>query len=1058
MNLQQQLRDRYEKTFLSAYERLNEEQRMAVDHIEGAVMVIAGPGTGKTQILAVRIGKILKDTDTQAHQILCLTYTDAATNAMRSRLVEIIGPDAHRVNIHTFHGFCNQVIQEHLDYFGDYRQLDLITDLEKIDLYKDLLQTLPNDHLLKRLKVASDFESRRLQHLFSLMKKEHYRVEDISSAIERYLNDVTNDESMYYKRSGKGYQKGDFKQQAYDKIERQMRELQAGADLYPRYEQLMLDMGRYDYDDMILWVIRAFEEEGQLLSEYQERYQYFLVDEFQDTNGAQKHILDLLISYWGDNPNVFVVGDDDQAIYKFQGANLSNITDFKDQYKPETVVLKQNYRSSQRILDAAMGLIAFNQERIVNRADYDLDKNLVAMGRYKDEERAVVIRTYDNTSHEQAHIAHQLERYHKAGKDLGKIAILYRKHQQIEKLVEVLEKKGVPLNIRKRVDILKIPLIRNVLNILRFINDTYQGKGFTDRALFELMHYNFFKIQPADISKLIWYHRQISSNKESEESSHLSLFALLNDIEQHPKLRLSSQQEVLSLRTSLNKWVGDIRDVTLQMLFQNIMSEGYVLDYILRHADKAWMLQVVGTLFDLIKDETAKKPEMQLEDLLTMIDKMIENKVELGVNKVIQSKGGLNFTTAHSSKGMEYEEVIIIGATKDKWNNKRGNSQKFSFPPEMIGGTKNNDEDERRLMYVAMTRAERALDISYSLHREDGKQLSPSAYVDEVRLAADMDVTSQIVPAEIVEDFQANILMKGTRTVTLLDHNLIDRRLEGYKLSVTHLNKYMKCPITFYFESILQVPMARTKYLGFGRAVHYGLEMFHHDLSEGKNPSKGDLISYFDAGMAYYKSHFTPTEFKDISAYGVQILSAYYTEYLVAPLENVRYHMEVKIDQVEYKGIPLKGVLDLVTQYRDHVSVTDYKTGNPTTSKNRPKLYTPTDKYPNGGDYWRQIVFYKILCDSDPKRRWNMTDGTMDFVEPDRKTKKFTRKKYVVSHEQIEIVGRQIDEVWQRIHDHEFDNGCGEEDCYWCAFINNDTIVGNPPIRGAEMQVEEIET
>ena len=155
------------------YNRLNPAQKRAVDQIQGAVMVIAGPGTGKTQILAVRIAKILADTDAQAHNILCLTFTDAATIAMRRRLVQIIGPAAHQIHIYTFHGFCNQVIQEHLEIFGNYRQLEPLTDLERVDVYHKIISDLPNDHVLKRLKGDPTFEHKRLDNLFQMMKKEN---------------------------------------------------------------------------------------------------------------------------------------------------------------------------------------------------------------------------------------------------------------------------------------------------------------------------------------------------------------------------------------------------------------------------------------------------------------------------------------------------------------------------------------------------------------------------------------------------------------------------------------------------------------------------------------------------------------------------------------------------------------------------------------------------------------------------------------------------------------------------------------------------------------------
>lgn len=1039
------LRERFDEKFLHAYNRLNIEQQRAVDAIEGPVMVIAGPGTGKTQILAVRIGRILRETDTQPYNILCLTYTEAASIAMRNRLVDIIGPDGHRVNIHTFHGFCNQVIQEHLGYFGNYRQLEQITDLEELALFQQLLDDLPDDHILKRLKTVTSHDRGRLKNLFVLMKREYYAEGDIIDACDRYLEQLKSDESMIYKRSGKGYKKGEFKQNQYDKIAHSMAELKAGATLFSVYKDLMKAMGRYDYDDMIMWVIEAFDNSQDILSEYQERYHYFLVDEFQDTNGAQKHLLDQLVSFWEDDPNIFVVGDDDQAIYKFQGANLDNITDFKQQYNPHPVVLKQNYRSSQKILDAAMALIDFNTERIVKLPDFHLDKDLIAQGANKDLNKEVCIRSYANLSQEQAHIALQIIQWHQEGKNLNRIAILYRKHAQIEKLIEVLERKGIPINVRKKVNILTLPLIQNIIVILRYLQDTYLARGYTNRMLFEMMHYSFFRIRLSDVSKLVWYNRTLNKMSKDDESMAGSalLITLISDLEQHPNIGLQDVDAVIAFRDFLDNCVVAIHDMTLQSLFQKIINEGHILNYIMGHADKSWLLQVLGTFFDLIKDESVKKPDFSLADLLNLLDSMNENSLPLAVNKVVKNTDGVIFSTAHSAKGMEYERVIVIGATKDVWDRKNNRNTKFIYPPDINGDVVTNQEDERRLMYVAMTRAEQSLDITYSLQKEDGKDLGASQFVDEVRLANDLEVQPQTVGADIVNDFQFYLLKQLDKIATLLDHDLIDKKLEGYNLSVTHLNKYLKCPITFYFETMLQVPMARTKYMGFGNAAHFALEQFYKDLGKGLSPTLQTLHSYYASGMSRHKSHFTTKEYNELSAHGRQILEAYFNTYLTNLPTNIRYELEVKIDHVEYEGIPIKGILDRVNVYKDYVTVTDYKTGNPFKSYNKPKLQAPSDRHPLGGDYWRQMVYYKILCNSDLKRQWNMTSGAMDFIEPDRQTGQFHREEYHVSPDHIDIVGDQIQSTWNAIHKHEFEQGCEAADCYWCNFVKNDFIGGS---------------
>ncbi len=370
-------KDRLEKKFKEEYERLNEKQRLAVDTIEGPVMVIAGPGTGKTQILASRIGKILLETDAQPENILCLTYTDAGVVAMRKRLLQFIGPDAYKVNIYTFHAFCNDVIQENLSLF-EKTVLDPVSDLEKIQLYKELIDSFPKGHALKRYRGDVYFEVNNLQSLFSNMKKEGWTAEFINEKIDEYLADLPTRDEFIYKRKYKEFNAGDLKKEKIEEATERMEKLRAAVGEFDRFQQLMRKKNRYDFDDMINWVINAFEENKNLLANYQEKYQYILVDEYQDTSGTQNKLVELLISYW-DKPNVFVVGDDDQSIYRFQGANVENMLDFANHYKEDllTVVLTNNYRSTQPILDVSKTLINRNDERLVRKID-GLSKDLLS--------------------------------------------------------------------------------------------------------------------------------------------------------------------------------------------------------------------------------------------------------------------------------------------------------------------------------------------------------------------------------------------------------------------------------------------------------------------------------------------------------------------------------------------------------------------------------------------------------------------------------------------------------------------------------------------------------
>src|SRR6187401_1578774 len=229
------IKEKLESKFAEEYIKLNEQQQKAVDAIEGPVMVIAGPGTGKTQILASRIGKILLDTDASPENILCLTYTDAGVVTMRKRLLQFIGSDAYKVNIYTFHAFCNDVIQENLSLF-EKTALDPISDLERIELFKELIDSFPKNHPLKRYRGDVYFEINNLQHLFSNMKKEGWTPEFINRKIDEYIKDIAERDEFIYKRKFKQFNAGDLKKDKIEEEKERKGKLRAAVNEFDRSE------------------------------------------------------------------------------------------------------------------------------------------------------------------------------------------------------------------------------------------------------------------------------------------------------------------------------------------------------------------------------------------------------------------------------------------------------------------------------------------------------------------------------------------------------------------------------------------------------------------------------------------------------------------------------------------------------------------------------------------------------------------------------------------------------------------------------------------------------
>ena len=1022
-------RSLHNEAFKAELQKLNEAQKAAVEHLEGPVLVIAGPGTGKTQILSARIGNILLNTQTNPHNILCLTYTDAGVVAMRKRLLKFIGPDAYRVNIYTFHAFCNQVIQENLDYFG-VRELQPISELEKLEVFQELVDSFDAKHPLKRFSGDVYYETKRLEELFNIMKKENYSAELIEEKANEYLDDLPNREEFIYKRanSTKGIKAGDVNQRKLEEEKEKMSLLIAGAKEFTNYEQLMKDRQRYDFNDMILWTLAAFKKNEEMLLRYQERYHYFLVDEYQDTNGAQNEILHLLTAYW-EQPNVFVVGDDDQSIYRFQGANVKNIIDFSDKYKAtiEIVIMAENYRSTQAILDSAGAVIKNNKERLVNKI-IGLSKDLTAQNKLLSD-RKPVIKEYYNTLHEEAGIVMELEQLYKAGEDLSDVAVIYRNHRLVENIVKGLELRGVPFNIKQKINILELPFINSIINILRYVQEEYESPNSAEYLLYEIMHYHFFDIHVRDAAVIA---RECNKKHDGYRKSWHDL---MRSKERMFQLNLVSAKAIYELEENLTYWIREVANLTVQGLFEKILSRGGILTYAMKSPEKIWLMQVISTFFDFIKTETARNNGVGLKEILATLDKMRNNGITLNLDKVVHSEKGINFVTAHSSKGLEFKHVYLIASASRYWEAGFNRSRTYKIPDTLSEAEgEDRSEEERRLFYVAMTRAKQNLTISYAAKENNDRVQEMSQFVAEILEGTDIVAERVSLSDEQVITFKAEVMVEAEKpSVPLIDKEFLKEALKDYKMSVTHLNKYLRCPLSFYFENIIQVPTARSENMGFGNAVHFALYSLFHEMVKSQKkafPSKEEFFKFFEQGMKNYHSHFSDKEYKRRMDYGRELLPELYDNY-INKWEKVVV-VEYRINNAEVQGIPVTGALDKLEFDGFKVNVVDYKTGSPDSGKK--KLNQPNEKDPKGGDYWRQIIFYKILLDNDRTNRYEMISGEIDFVQKDSK-KSFVKEKIYARPEDIKLVMGQIKDSYSKIMNMEFEQGCGEEDCRWCNFV-----------------------
>ena len=1042
----QAYRQQLQHKFNEEYQKLNAQQQLAVDTTQGPVMVIAGPGTGKTQILAARIGKILLEPDNAPENILCLTYTDAGAIAMRRRLQQFIGADAYKVNIYTFHAFCNDVIQDNLSLF-EKNSLDAISELENIQLFKKLIDNFPKNHPLKRYRGDVYFEINNLRNLFSAMKREGWTADFINERIDAYLTDLPTRDEYIAKRATKEFKKGDVRTDKIEEEKEKKEKLRAAVNEFENYQNLMRERNRYDFDDMINWVIKAFEENQDVLANYQERFQYVLVDEYQDTSGTQNKLVELLTGYW-DTPNIFVVGDDDQSIYRFQGANVENMLTFANNYTADllTVVLTNNYRSTQPILDISKTLINKNMERLVTQIP-GLSKELISSREVlKSLTNHPIIREYNSVKEEMAGITEAIFQLLQNDIQPGKIAVIYKENKYGEALANYLRLRQVPIYSKRSVNILQDAFVNKVIIIMRYLNAEHDTPYGGDELLFEILHYDFYKIPPIETAKLT-----VEVNSKKYSGAATSLRRLLFDkANQPPKdlfdMGISSKLKMVS--GIIENLLGDVANVSLQQLLDNIIRNAGVLPYIMQHQQKLKLLQLLTALFDFVKEETGRNPYLDLKGFIEIIDLMEKEALPLPLTEVSGNEKAVNLLTAHGSKGLEFEYVFFAGVNASSWEKKRKPGGGYKLPDTMFASSPSfgggqgevaaEGEELRRLFYVALTRAEKHLYISYAKFSNEAKGLEPSMFIAEIQEVHNLPVEQILIPAEEMVEFN---LLQFTAQAPEISHDeddFIDGLLSKFDMNVTALNNYLKCPLQFYYNNLIRIPSGKNEATEFGSAVHYAIERLFKKMQDGgqeKFGSKDELMADFEWYMRRHRENFTQESFARRMEYGEEVLSNYYNKYINSWVKVVAIERNIK--GVVVDGVPLKGKMDKLEFDGKNINVVDYKTGD--IDKALPSLKGPNDKKPEGGNYWRQAVFYKILIDNYTLKDWKVISTEFDFIEPDKK-KEYRKEKIIITPEDTNVVREQIADTWDKIQAKDFYTGCGKEDCHWCNFVKTNDL------------------
>lgn len=1057
--------------FESRYKQLNEAQKQAVDTIDGPVMIVAGPGTGKTELLSVRIANILKKTDTLPQNILCLTFTDSGAQAMRERLVDIIGKDAYKVAIHTFHSFGSEIISQNREYFYNNAMFEPADELRQYEILRGIFDSLDKNRnplasmmngeytylsdaksVISQLKRNSALTSDELlatieQSEQSLDIAERLLVPILEQGIKKttaaglqnaynqLVLEAAETESIYGVTpliriladslatvleqaatvhptkpitawKNRWFERNEQKQ-LVGKDRKRLTKLKTLSFIYYEYLSAMEQAGLFDYDDMIMQVVHAIEVHEDLKYNLQEKYLYFMVDEFQDTNLAQMRILHNLT----DNPvnegspNILVVGDDDQAVYGFQGADISNILNFSLVYpQAKQIVLTNNYRSGPQILAASRAVIQQGEDRLEYRFP-ELNKELVSQSSQPD---SVTVHQAPAPHSERHWLVSDIKRRLDEGEAPSEIAVLARRHAEIQSLLPYFSRYNIAVRYERNDNVLDQAPVMLLEQTARVVIELAKGHHDSVNAqLPALLAHPAWGIAPLDLWKL-------SVNAYDAHQSWMSImettpaFTLI-----HTWLVERAAESVhMPLEPMLDRLIGQ-QDEYVSPLFNYFFAteqlEAHPEEYLI-------YLEALRTIRSKLRDHRPGVT-LTLSEFVECLD--LYRRLGIGIGASSHSLASdvpaVQLLTAHKSKGLEFNTVYVFNGVDSTWGHtarQRGSS--IAYPENLPLEPAGNSADERlRLFYVAMTRARRNLIISFS-DRNDG---------DKATLMADFLLATNIEPALTPETSQAEYteavelawyqpLVETTQDLK----TLLAPQLENFKLSATSLNNFLDVsrggPQHFLLNNLLHFPSAKAPSASYGTAVHRAMQQAHvHLNATGEQKPLEDILHDFE--VALENQRLAPEDFTTYLQKGSAELTTFVGSGSSPFTPTQKAELGFGHQNARVEDARLTGSLDMVdiNEEAHTMSVTDYKTGHPSDSWSRGDERTKMKLH----RYRQQLMFYKILVEnSRDYGRYTVTDGQLAFIEP-AKSGEVIVLKTDFTPEEIEHTTKLIQAVWKRI-------------------------------------------
>ncbi|MES3004553.1 MAG: ATP-dependent DNA helicase [Patescibacteria group bacterium] len=966
-----------DKVFEEKYKNLNKGQKEAVDTVEGPVMVIAGPGTGKTSILTLRIANILKTTDTPPSGILALTFTDAGVKAMKVKLRDIIGTRADEVRIHTFHSFSASIIAEFPEHFIHIHRAKQLTDVEVESIMREILNKKKYASL--RPIGDADYYLGKIISTIHDAKKENETPETLRDFIAKETKRINTDESF---RSSRGPTKGELKADSKKRLEKCEKTL-LFTDVWDEYEAIKKEKRKIDFDDLLFELSRAIKEDELLLQLIQEKFLYVLLDEHQDTNDLQNHIVGVIMSFF-DTPNLFVVGDEKQAIYRFQGASVENFLKFQKLWRDMKVItLTENYRSHQTILDAVFSMIENNYED-----DEHKTLRVELSSKSGEKEKPIDIVETPDVESQDAFLVSEIKNILSESPNKT-IAIINRKNREVDHMLSLCEVNGIEAKAERGGDLFSHPVGVATFAMLDYINDPSKVE-----SLLQSIGMGLWRLELDERIKIT---KQV---KGGDNSGLTVVIPALDEL----------RSRILSLGAiEFLVYLGEVSGLT-ELISKRPLSV------------EVWR-SVIALATDIANSR-------DIGDAKTLAQVLLDYRLS-AEKKIVKIPSGIAdsrvvITTAHGSKGLEYDYVFVPYATDESWVG-RSHGRSFVLPQEK--GEGDEIKDARRLFYVAITRAKSHVSILTPKMDMDGKTLTPVRFLEEIdsRFVSSKNFVGKL---PITTSVYGDIKKKEKKELVEYAKNILQEK----GLSVTAVNHYFTCTRQFLYKSILKIPEPPTPSSEKGIAMHKAFaEVWSLDKKDVKSIEK--TINYVVA-KHIKESLLTPTDkenvleelLKDSSAVSSSMVEHFNLEGRVLT-ENWNEKSFVTNFEDKQLVINLHGQLDAIVDTEKKVFVFDYKTKKPMSEK-AIKGETQSDD----GNYWRQLVFYRMLLDGNHNYKNKAIQPSLWFVKPDNGVCK--EAVLPIEESDIETLQKELTVLVEDVWSGKFiDKKCSDPKCKWCAMI-----------------------